>query len=270
MPMSARSAKVDLRCDGTAHSRMGHGPPTMRPMTGCPTDAVARTPRARLARRLAPPRGASCTSRSAHGRHGPGRRVGALARRTRGPVPRASPVAGPGRRARRVPGAPLAVRRPPPRRPSPSSRPRPPDRPRARAARPPQQRRRVAAFDRIGTCACRCRAASASCRVFWMRGYTGGLFLPLGDATNGVETYGAGRYLLDGRRARTSAVTRPRARSSSTQLRVPAVVRVRSAVGVPAGPAGEPRPRARRGRRAAALTRTGATMRPCPPLPRST
>ena len=31
-----------------------------------------------------------------------------------------------------------------------------------------------------------------------MRGYTGGLFLPLGDATNGVETYGAGRYLLDG------------------------------------------------------------------------
>ena len=30
-----------------------------------------------------------------------------------------------------------------------------------------------------------------------MRGYTGGLFLPFGDATNGAETYGAGRYLLD-------------------------------------------------------------------------
>ena len=30
-----------------------------------------------------------------------------------------------------------------------------------------------------------------------MRGYAGGLFLPLLDATNGVETYGAGRYLLD-------------------------------------------------------------------------
>ena len=31
-----------------------------------------------------------------------------------------------------------------------------------------------------------------------MEGYAGGLFLPFRDATNGVETYGAGRYLLDG------------------------------------------------------------------------
>ena len=34
--------------------------------------------------------------------------------------------------------------------------------------------------------------------VFWMEGYAGGLFLPFRDATNGTETYGAGRYLLDG------------------------------------------------------------------------
>lgn len=34
--------------------------------------------------------------------------------------------------------------------------------------------------------------------LFWMDGYAGGLFLPFRDATNGVETYGAGRYLLDG------------------------------------------------------------------------
>jgi uncharacterized protein (DUF1684 family) len=34
--------------------------------------------------------------------------------------------------------------------------------------------------------------------VFWMEGYAGGLYLPFGDATNGSETYGAGRYLLDG------------------------------------------------------------------------
>ena len=34
--------------------------------------------------------------------------------------------------------------------------------------------------------------------VFWMAGYTGGLFLPFRDATNGRETYDAGRYLLDG------------------------------------------------------------------------
>jgi len=34
--------------------------------------------------------------------------------------------------------------------------------------------------------------------VFWMEGYSGGLFLPFRDTTNGVETYAAGRYLLDG------------------------------------------------------------------------
>jgi len=33
--------------------------------------------------------------------------------------------------------------------------------------------------------------------LFWMEGYAGGLFLPFGDATNGRETYGAGRYVLD-------------------------------------------------------------------------
>jgi uncharacterized protein (DUF1684 family) len=33
--------------------------------------------------------------------------------------------------------------------------------------------------------------------LFWMAGYAGGLFLAFRDATNGRETYGAGRYLLD-------------------------------------------------------------------------
>jgi len=33
--------------------------------------------------------------------------------------------------------------------------------------------------------------------LYWMRGYAGGLFLPFLDATNGSETYDAGRYLLD-------------------------------------------------------------------------
>jgi uncharacterized protein len=33
--------------------------------------------------------------------------------------------------------------------------------------------------------------------VFWLAGYTGGLFIPFRDATNGRETYGAGRYLVD-------------------------------------------------------------------------
>jgi uncharacterized protein (DUF1684 family) len=33
--------------------------------------------------------------------------------------------------------------------------------------------------------------------VFWLAGYAGGLFIPFRDATNGSETYGAGRYLVD-------------------------------------------------------------------------
>jgi uncharacterized protein len=33
--------------------------------------------------------------------------------------------------------------------------------------------------------------------VYWLEVYGGGVFLPLRDATNGVSTYGGGRYLLD-------------------------------------------------------------------------
>jgi uncharacterized protein len=32
---------------------------------------------------------------------------------------------------------------------------------------------------------------------YWLQGYGGGLFLPIGDTTNGTSTYGGGRYLLD-------------------------------------------------------------------------
>lgn len=34
--------------------------------------------------------------------------------------------------------------------------------------------------------------------LYWIAGYGGGLFLPFTDATSGGETYGGGRYLLDG------------------------------------------------------------------------
>jgi uncharacterized protein (DUF1684 family) len=34
--------------------------------------------------------------------------------------------------------------------------------------------------------------------VYWIAGYGGGVFLPFADATAGQETYGGGRYLLDG------------------------------------------------------------------------
>jgi uncharacterized protein len=33
--------------------------------------------------------------------------------------------------------------------------------------------------------------------LYWIEGYGGGVFLPFADATNGEETYGGGRYLLD-------------------------------------------------------------------------
>ena len=33
--------------------------------------------------------------------------------------------------------------------------------------------------------------------LFWIEGYGGGIFLPFADATNGTDTYGGGRYLLD-------------------------------------------------------------------------
>src|SRR5438552_1714105 len=33
--------------------------------------------------------------------------------------------------------------------------------------------------------------------LYWLDAYGGGIFLPFGDGTNGQETYGAGRYLLD-------------------------------------------------------------------------
>ena len=36
-----------------------------------------------------------------------------------------------------------------------------------------------------------------SLNLYWLLGYGGGVFLPFRDLTNGEETYGGGRYLLD-------------------------------------------------------------------------
>src|SRR4051812_25403754 len=52
-------------------------------------------------------------------------------------------------------------------------------------------------FDRIGTIRLPLPGGEAPLPVFWMRGYAGGLFLPILDGTSGRETYAAGRYLLD-------------------------------------------------------------------------
>ncbi len=54
------------------------------------------------------------------------------------------------------------------------------------------------AFRRIGAVAIPFPAGERRLSLFWMEGYAGGLFLPFRDATNGSQTYGAGRYLLDG------------------------------------------------------------------------
>jgi uncharacterized protein len=52
-------------------------------------------------------------------------------------------------------------------------------------------------FSRIGFIDVPFPAGERRLGLYWMAGYAGGLFLPFRDATNGAETYGAGRYLLD-------------------------------------------------------------------------
>lgn len=53
------------------------------------------------------------------------------------------------------------------------------------------------AFTKIGRVTVRLPGGTRELGVYWMAGYAGGIFLPFRDATNGAETYGAGRYLLD-------------------------------------------------------------------------
>ena len=62
----------------------------------------------------------------------------------------------------------------------------------------PNSGREVLAFRRIGAVTLPFADRPRRLAVFWIEGYAGGLFLPFRDATNGRQTYGAGRYLLDG------------------------------------------------------------------------
>lgn len=52
-------------------------------------------------------------------------------------------------------------------------------------------------FDRLGWLDVPFEAGVRRLALFWLPEYSGGLFLPFRDATNGSETYGGGRYLLD-------------------------------------------------------------------------
>jgi uncharacterized protein len=53
------------------------------------------------------------------------------------------------------------------------------------------------AFRRFGAVTIPFAEGPRRLELYWMEGYAGGLFLPFRDVTNGRETYGAGRYLLD-------------------------------------------------------------------------
>ena len=53
------------------------------------------------------------------------------------------------------------------------------------------------AFRRVGWLDVPFPAGERRLGLYWIEGYGGGLFLPFRDATNGTETYAAGRYVLD-------------------------------------------------------------------------
>jgi uncharacterized protein (DUF1684 family) len=76
--------------------------------------------------------------------------------------------------------------------------PAPPPAPGAFALELPNSGADTLAFSRIGRIAIPFAGAPRTLSVFWMAGYAGGIFIPFRDATNGQETYGAGRYLADG------------------------------------------------------------------------
>lgn len=75
--------------------------------------------------------------------------------------------------------------------------PAPPPEPGAPALELPNSGADSLAFGRVGQVTIPFPEGQRGLTVFWMAGYAGGLFIPFRDATNGRETYGAGRYLVD-------------------------------------------------------------------------
>jgi uncharacterized protein (DUF1684 family) len=76
-------------------------------------------------------------------------------------------------------------------------KPAPPPAPGALPLALPNSGQDTMSFERIGTVELALAGEPRRLSLFWMAGYSGGLFLPVRDATNGHETYGAGRYVLD-------------------------------------------------------------------------
>ena len=75
--------------------------------------------------------------------------------------------------------------------------PAPPPDPAAPALALPNSGGDTLSFTRIGEVRLPFPEGERRLSVFWIAGYAGGLFIPFRDATNGTETYGAGRYLVD-------------------------------------------------------------------------
>ena len=76
--------------------------------------------------------------------------------------------------------------------------PAPPRNPAAPTLELPNSGSDTLAFRRIGVVRLPFPEGERGLSVFWLAGYAGGLFIPFRDASNGTETYGAGRYLVDG------------------------------------------------------------------------
>jgi uncharacterized protein (DUF1684 family) len=53
------------------------------------------------------------------------------------------------------------------------------------------------AATRLGIARFSMKGEDCALGVYWLAGYSGGIFVSFRDATSGRETYGAGRYLLD-------------------------------------------------------------------------
>lgn len=56
---------------------------------------------------------------------------------------------------------------------------------------------KVPGMTHIGTLRFAVDGADQALGAYWLDGYAGGLFVPVGDATSGSDTYGGGRYVLD-------------------------------------------------------------------------
>src|SRR5215218_6826836 len=193
MPMSARSAKIRLRCD--LDGAFSHGPDAAYdgPMTEQDATATDRSWLADWRRRVgelyAEVRHTSATDPAAAWDRWRAERESLYRSHPQSPV---GPADRASFRARHWPYD-ERLRATVPLRPAPAP-------PGGLALAPlalPNSGAESPAFDRIGVVRLPLPDGTSEVPVFWMRGYAGGLFLPLGDATNGSETYGAGRYVLD-------------------------------------------------------------------------